>query len=731
MGYQAHASLGGTRGLVRGCLLAACIITLAACSGSSKQKESVSDGMVLSGSVGDGPIVSADIRVFDVEGELVLEGMSDAGAGYTLEIPDGIPLPLTVTASGGTDLVTGRPADFELRALALGSGPINVNISPYTTLASLGAMCRPSANAENLPEALTDIWAGIDTALNFGWDRDLQNDPLRDALDESNVAMALLSNEALGELIRRTASALSNNGAPVSADGVMHAVACDLADGRFDGAGPGVDPLISITAMGVSISVQLEVLAGSLQVDEQNAMPLLDAALQTVMSGSDESVSNVASVDVQIDQLRTTLRVLDEVLADPSLQATLLAFIDATPATVRSRAQMLLDGPDRDSLNRLADNLAAASPDVVVAVVETSAQVQAAPTPSLSFSADSMMLQPGESTRLSWAAVNATRCVASGDWSGDRLLEGVFQTASLQAPGEYRLTCLGRGGEATRRVVVVVYGVPDPFSPQDPPAAPDPESVTSPRTPPPAATPAPSIKLSVSSSSLTAGQSTTLSWSATNATICSATGGWSGTRATSGSLSVSPASTTSYTLNCSGAGGSASETVALSVTPASAPRLTFTSADTTVAAGGTTLLSWSSSNTSSCTASGGWSGSRGTAGSQMVGPLAASATFTLSCNGPGGNVLRMLTVSKLGQISLWWQAPTQNVDGTALTDLAGYRIYYGVNSRNYTDSIQILNPTATSQVLSLNSGSYYLAMTALDSEGNESAYSNEVIKATQ
>ena len=731
MGYQDRASLGGTRGLVRGCLLGACIITLAACSGNSKQKASVSDGMVLSGSVGDGPIVGADIRVFDAGGELVLEGMSDSRAGYSLEIPDGIALPLTVTASGGTDLVTGRPADFELRALAFDSGPVNVNISPYTTLASLGVSCRPSVNAEFLRDSLTDTWAGIDAALNFGWDRDLQNDPLRDAVDARNVAMALLSNEALGELFRRTAAALSNSGTPVSADEVIHTVACDLADGRFDGAGPGVDPLVSITAMGVGISVQLEVLAGALQVDGQNAMSLLDAALQTVMPGSDESVSRVASVDAQIEQLRATLRVLDGVFTDQPLQTMLLALVDATPATVRSQAQEVLDGPDRDLWYGLADNLAGASPDLVAAVAAESALAQAAMPPVLSFSADSAMLQPGGSTRLSWAAVNADRCVAAGEWSGDQLTQGVFQTAGLQSVSEYRLTCLGQGGEVTRRVVVMVNEVPGQFSPEVPPAVPDPESVALPAPPPSTVPSVPSIALSVSSSSVTAGQSTTLSWSVTNATTCAAAGGWSGARATNGSISVSPTSTTSYTLNCSGAGGSDSKTVTLSVTPVSAPRLTFTSADTTVSAGGTTLLSWSSSNTASCTASGGWSGSRGTAGSQMVGPLTASTTFTLSCSGPGGNVVRMLTVSTLGQISLRWQAPTQNVDGTALTDLAGYRIYYGMTSRSYTDSVQILNPTVTSRVLSLNSGSYYFAMTALDSEGNESAYSNEVIKTTQ
>lgn len=115
----------------------------------------------------------------------------------------------------------------------------------------------------------------------------------------------------------------------------------------------------------------------------------------------------------------------------------------------------------------------------------------------------------------------------------------------------------------------------------------------------------------------------------------------------------------------------------------------------------------------------------------MVGPLSATTTYTLSCSGPGGNVVRMLTVSMLGQVSLNWVAPAQNVDGSPLTDLAGFRIYYGTSSRDYTDVVDIGSPGTTSFVLEQVQGDYYFAMTALDGDGNESAYSNEVRKTAQ
>ncbi len=56
-------------------------------------------------------------------------------------------------------------------------------------------------------------------------------------------------------------------------------------------------------------------------------------------------------------------------------------------------------------------------------------------------------------------------------------------------------------------------------------------------------------------------------------------------------------------------------------------------------------LSWSSTNTTSCTASGGWSGSKGTSGSESTGSLTSSKTFTLTCTGPGGSAVDSVTVN--------------------------------------------------------------------------------------
>lgn len=91
-------------------------------------------------------------------------------------------------------------------------------------------------------------------------------------------------------------------------------------------------------------------------------------------------------------------------------------------------------------------------------------------------------------------------------------------------------------------------------------------------TPPP---PKPTVSLTASASSISLGASVTLNWSSTNATSCAASGDWSGAKPTSGSESVTPATTGSktYTLSCSGAGGSASASVSVSVTGNPVPKI--------------------------------------------------------------------------------------------------------------------------------------------------------------
>src|SRR5262249_24409380 len=65
----------------------------------------------------------------------------------------------------------------------------------------------------------------------------------------------------------------------------------------------------------------------------------------------------------------------------------------------------------------------------------------------------------------------------------------------------------------------------------------------------------PTVALSANPTSITAGNISTVTWSSTNASSCTSGGGWTGTQPTSGILGVSPSSTTTYALTCTGTGG--------------------------------------------------------------------------------------------------------------------------------------------------------------------------------
>ena len=78
------------------------------------------------------------------------------------------------------------------------------------------------------------------------------------------------------------------------------------------------------------------------------------------------------------------------------------------------------------------------------------------------------------------------------------------------------------------------------------------------------------------------------------------------------------------------------------------------------------------------------------------------------------------------QAALSWTAPTTNENGTPLTDLAGYKVYYGTVSGNYTSSeIDVGNVTSYTVTGLSENESYYFVVRAYNSTGAESSNSNE------
>ena len=82
-----------------------------------------------------------------------------------------------------------------------------------------------------------------------------------------------------------------------------------------------------------------------------------------------------------------------------------------------------------------------------------------------------------------------------------------------------------------------------------------------------------------------------------------------------------------------------------------------------------------------------------------------------------------------GTVTLDWTPPNENSDGSVLTDLAGYTVYYGTSPGNLDKSVKVTNPGLTAYSMSnLGSGTWYFAVTAYSSTGTESTLSGVVSK---
>jgi hypothetical protein len=78
-----------------------------------------------------------------------------------------------------------------------------------------------------------------------------------------------------------------------------------------------------------------------------------------------------------------------------------------------------------------------------------------------------------------------------------------------------------------------------------------------------------------------------------------------------------------------------------------------------------------------------------------------------------------------GTSELSWVPPTENTNGTPLSDLAGYKIYYGNSPTALTLSTELNSPTADTYVVTnLSPGTWYLELRAVSSSNLESAASN-------
>lgn len=211
----------------------------------------------------------------------------------------------------------------------------------------------------------------------------------------------------------------------------------------------------------------------------------------------------------------------------------------------------------------------------------------------------------------------------------------------------------------------------------------------------PAPPPLPSVALSASPQSVAYNGSTTLTWSSSNTTACSASGGWSGSKGLTGTQNFSGIkSNVTYSLTCTGSGGTHTASVSVSVAAAPSASVALDATDTSVSIGGYTTLNWTANNVTACAASNAWSGNKAFSGSMQVGPLAKTSTYVLTCTDLSGNKLNdSVTVSvttagdsdgdglsdtwEMSEFGNLTQSPAADPDGDGLSNIDEFK--YGTN----------------------------------------------------
>ncbi|MDO8600546.1 MAG: hypothetical protein Q7R73_02920 [bacterium] len=248
--------------------------------------------------------------------------------------------------------------------------------------------------------------------------------------------------------------------------------------------------------------------------------------------------------------------------------------------------------------------------------------VQQPQPPTVTISASPNSIIAGDSSVLSWSSSNATSCTASNGWSGNKSLSG-SQTVTPNQTTSYIITCSNSAGSASDSTTVSVTPVQQPQLP--------------------------TVDIIANPGNIIEGNSSILSWSSSNATSCTASNGWSGTKNLSGSQVVTPAQTKTYTITCSNSTGSASDSTTVSVSPeeeqqSPLPTVNIVANPSSIIQGNSSILSWSSANADSCIASGGWSGTKNLSGSQVVTPFQTTG-YTITCSNNSGQAQQSTTVT--------------------------------------------------------------------------------------
>lgn len=353
------------------------LLSIAGCGGETAGEPSVttppsSDGediidAQISGSVGDGPVVGARIRVYTDAGVLIAESTSSGSADYNLAIKTkGKNFPLRVVADQGTDLVTGDAPDFELVSrITLPNARSISNLNPFGTL--IYGMARKSGGVtdtriENARLVVVDRYG-------FGLDPAIMDDPVTVPVDDNNVHLIVTTSETLGEMIRRTRDALITTGSTIDGDDVVDRLAADLTDGWIDGDGAaGRDPRTAAVANVASAAVLVQAMANRLHVYGVDATSAMDSAIRHVRPTSSVTVADVRIPATALEQTARALEAAMVVSTNTVIEQALAVVLDAEPGVAAATLAAALPAGIDVALEQATLAAAYAGSDEILAI---------------------------------------------------------------------------------------------------------------------------------------------------------------------------------------------------------------------------------------------------------------------------------------------------------------------------------------------------------------------------
>lgn len=707
--------------------------------------ESTEDGSLanqnrISGSVGDGPVVGASISIISSGGTELGQLASDSDANFTVNIDaKSSDYPLTIEATGGTDLVTNQSPDFMLRGVVIRQTDRAIaNANPFSTMAIETAQ---SMSGGLEPGNLTNAEEIVAAEFNSGLTTLKLDGPLGTRVNSTNISEMVRAAETLSEIVRRTRDHSTQAGFGANGDDIISALGADLTDAVVDGrGGANADPRTAAISTIAGAQVLLETIHNELRVngsDATNAMR--QAAMQVSASAPNPTIDDLTATNDVLAKIRVGLAAAYAITQDPAiadlhtevfgLQPGMDAFLvrtlvaddystrlDSAISTIANADAAMLETVNAIARNRddsidIGVNRAPVISGTPLTSVVAGQSYSFTPQAS---DPDGDPLTYSISNLPSWASFN----VSTGRLSGTpvdsdigtyssiviRVTDGV-ETASLPT---FSINVVAAnepptisGTAPTTAPAGVIYS----FTPSASDPNGDTLTFSIQNQPSWASFNTSSGRLSGTPSNADAGTHASIVISVSDGQFTDSLSAFSITVTVSNSaptISGNPPSQVTVGQNYS---------FTPSASDADGDPLTFTVSN---------LPSWASFN----------SGNGRISGTPQAGDEGVYSNITITVSdGIATASLGPFSITvdavALGSVTLNWTPPTENEDGSTLTDLAGYRIYWGPSAGNYPNSVTINNPSISTYVVdNLAPGTYVFAAKSFNTSGIESTFSN-------